>query len=53
MINFFNKYRDIAVDLGVNWNEYWDFLGDFANFSTEDGLQKLDDHLKHQYKVVC
>lgn len=44
--------RDLAADQGISWNEYWEFLGDFANFRTEQGLQKLEVFLKDKYKKV-
>lgn len=44
--------RDLAADQGISWNEYWEFLGDFANFRTEQGLQKLEVFLKDKYKKL-
>lgn len=44
--------RELAADQGISWNEYWEFLGDFANFRTERGLQKLEVFLKDKYKKV-
>ncbi|XP_042883967.1 uncharacterized protein LOC122260656 isoform X2 [Penaeus japonicus] len=44
--------RELAADKGISWNEYWEFLGDFANFRTEQGLQKLEVFLKEKYKKL-
>lgn len=32
----------------VPWCEYWDFLEASVNLETEEGLQKLEDHLSHK-----
>ncbi|KAK7056573.1 ankyrin repeats protein [Halocaridina rubra] len=44
--------RELASSSGCNWNEYWDFLGEFANFSTDKGLGKLERHLKQKYQKL-
>ncbi|XP_046556962.1 uncharacterized protein LOC124266202 [Haliotis rubra] len=32
----------------IPWLEYWEFLDEFVDFSTNEGLQKLEDHFKKQ-----
>ncbi|XP_076060237.1 ankyrin repeat and LEM domain-containing protein 2 [Oratosquilla oratoria] len=41
--------RNLAVDMNVVWSEYWDFLGEFVNLSTPEGLMKLDNYLKENF----
>ena len=48
----FLLHRKLAKDLDVPWTEYWQFLDAFADFSTQDGLQKLDQHLSKQQAVL-
>ena len=36
----------MAHDMGVTWNEYWDFLDCFTDLSTTDGLHKLEAYLR-------
>lgn len=40
--------RKLARELRVPWSEYWQFLDAFADFSTPEGLQKLEEHLNKQ-----
>uniref|UniRef100_A0A8C7C0G6 Ankyrin repeat and LEM domain-containing protein 2 n=1 Tax=Neovison vison TaxID=452646 RepID=A0A8C7C0G6_NEOVI len=40
--------RELARELGYPWVEYWDFLGCFVDLSSQEGLQKLEDYLRHQ-----
>ncbi|KAL8583378.1 hypothetical protein ACOMHN_035360 [Nucella lapillus] len=40
--------RKLAKELKVPWTEYWQFLDVFADFSTQDGLRKLEQHLVKQ-----
>lgn len=41
--------RSAAKDMKIGFSEYWDFLDDFADFSTKTGLQKLEDFLSVKY----
>ena len=34
----------------VPWSEFWPFLDEFANFSSDQGLQKLETYLQEQSK---
>ncbi|XP_014400849.1 PREDICTED: ankyrin repeat and LEM domain-containing protein 2 isoform X1 [Myotis brandtii] len=40
--------RHLAHELGYPWVEYWDFLGCFADLSSQEGLQKLEEYLAQQ-----
>ena len=42
--------RGVAKQMGVPWSEYWPFLGEFHDLTSEDGLRALERHLaiKHQ-----
>lgn len=40
--------RELAKEMHVPWSEYWDFLDASVNLDTEEGLQKLEDHLSHK-----
>lgn len=44
--------RDLAQTSGYNWSEYWDFLGGFTNLTSEDGLAKLERHLRQKFKQL-
>ncbi|XP_071540750.1 ankyrin repeat and LEM domain-containing protein 2 homolog [Panulirus ornatus] len=44
--------RELAANKGFGWNEYWNFLGDFTNFTTDEGLLKLEDYLRKKYKQL-
>lgn len=37
--------RDIAHNMGVSWNEYWDFLGCYCDLSQPESLDKLEQYL--------
>lgn len=41
--------KTICEQQKIPFREYWDFLGDFADFSTQSGLSKLDHHLQAQH----
>ncbi|CAD5114872.1 DgyrCDS3905 [Dimorphilus gyrociliatus] len=41
--------RSAAKDMKIGFSEYWEFLDDFADFSTIEGLQKLEDFLSVKY----
>ena len=45
-------FRNKARECGISWEEYWDFLDDFADLTTLDGLQKLEMYLKDRQKQV-
>ncbi|XP_071950442.1 ankyrin repeat and LEM domain-containing protein 2-like isoform X2 [Antedon mediterranea] len=47
--------RNIAQSMSVPWSEYWEFLDKFADFSTDEGLQLLENYLKHRncIKTSC
>ncbi|CAK9809848.1 Ankyrin repeat and LEM domain-containing protein 2 [Anthophora quadrimaculata] len=42
--------RDLAEEYQVSWKEYWQFLNDFADFRTTEGLQKLEEYLEHTFQ---
>ncbi|XP_045601444.2 ankyrin repeat and LEM domain-containing protein 2 homolog [Procambarus clarkii] len=44
--------RKLAAEKDVGWNEYWDFLGEFANLATDEGLLKLETYLKQKFKQL-
>lgn len=37
--------RDLAKEMNVSWCEYWDFLNASVDLTTDEGLQKLENHL--------
>ncbi|XP_076302481.1 ankyrin repeat and LEM domain-containing protein 2 [Lasioglossum baleicum] len=41
--------RDLAEEYHVPWKEFWQFLDDFADFRTSEGLAKLDKYLEHKF----
>uniref|UniRef100_A0A8C5PA20 Ankyrin repeat and LEM domain-containing protein 2 n=1 Tax=Leptobrachium leishanense TaxID=445787 RepID=A0A8C5PA20_9ANUR len=40
--------RELAHELVVPWLEYWDFLGGFADLSSQEGLPKLEEYLSNK-----
>ncbi|XP_052567588.1 ankyrin repeat and LEM domain-containing protein 2 homolog [Culex pipiens pallens] len=44
--------RNLAEDHAVGWNEYWAFLGTFADLRNNEGLAKLEDFLKKRREKV-
>lgn len=36
--------RNIAHDLKVPWSEYWKFLDEFCDLSSDEGLEKLEKY---------
>lgn len=43
---YFPVYRMLAKEEGIQWSEYWDFLEDYIDLSSPDGLRMLDDYLE-------
>ena len=37
--------RHLAYQDKTQWSEYWEFLGEFCDFSKPDGLEKLERYL--------
>lgn len=46
-------HRKLARELHVPWTEYWQFLDAFADFSTQEGLHKLEEHLNKQRALLA
>ncbi|EDS45555.1 conserved hypothetical protein [Culex quinquefasciatus] len=44
--------RNLAEDHAVGWNEYWAFLGTFADLRNNEGLAKLEEFLKKRREKV-
>ena len=38
--------------MNIKWAEYWDFLECYADLSTEEGLQKLDNYLANMAETA-
>jgi len=36
---------DIARKVGSDWKEFWPFLGDYVNLTSQEGLLRLEDYL--------
>ena len=45
MCNLFDIVRELAHYGKIPWVEYWNFLGCYADLSTPQGLEKLEDYL--------
>ena len=39
--------------MNIPWVEYWDFLQTYADLSTEDGLDLLEEYLQKQSLALC
>uniref|UniRef100_A0A1Q3EZQ9 ANKLE2 third alpha/beta domain-containing protein n=1 Tax=Culex tarsalis TaxID=7177 RepID=A0A1Q3EZQ9_CULTA len=44
--------RNLAEDHAVGWNEYWAFLGTFADLRNAEGLAKLEEYLRKRREKV-
>ncbi|KAK2160893.1 hypothetical protein LSH36_125g01050 [Paralvinella palmiformis] len=44
--------RNVAHTMGIAWSEYWDFLGCYADFSSEEGLEKLENYLRERSDCI-
>ncbi|XP_038055658.1 ankyrin repeat and LEM domain-containing protein 2-like [Patiria miniata] len=44
--------REIASKMQVSWAEYWNFMDVFADFSSAEGLQKLEDYLAERRTTI-
>ena len=50
---YLTSYRDLAHTGRVAWTEYWNFLGCYADLSSSQGLEKLEEYLeKKKEKVI-
>ena len=45
LCNLFDFVRELAHNGKIPWVEYWNFLGCYADLSTPQGLEKLEDYL--------
>ncbi|KAG1712234.1 Ankyrin repeat and LEM domain-containing protein 2 [Nymphon striatum] len=43
--------RNIAKEEDVPWTEYWSFLSCYCDLASNEGLAKLEAHLKHNFEV--
>ncbi|KAG1712235.1 Ankyrin repeat and LEM domain-containing protein 2 [Nymphon striatum] len=42
--------RNIAKEEDVPWTEYWSFLSCYCDLASNEGLAKLEAHLKHNFE---
>lgn len=42
--------RELAHEWKVAWKEYWPFLNTYTDFSTDEGLQLLEDYLRKRFR---
>ncbi|XP_078494457.1 ankyrin repeat and LEM domain-containing protein 2-like [Ciona intestinalis] len=42
--------RELARRAGVPWMEFWEFIGNYADFTTKDGLKLLEEYLAERYQ---
>lgn len=40
--------RTVAYDLKVPWSEYWRFLDEFCDLSSNEGLNKLEEYFRQK-----
>ncbi|XP_069129755.1 uncharacterized protein [Argopecten irradians] len=45
--------RDLAHQMQVPWLEYWEFLQTYADLSSEDGLDLLEEYFQKQRIALC
>lgn len=45
IFDLFDIFRDLAHYGRISWTEYWNFLGCYADLSSSQGLDKLEDYL--------
>lgn len=43
--------RELAKERNVEWREYWDFLDEFIDISSVNGLQKLENYLGNLQRI--
>ncbi|CAO1399721.1 unnamed protein product [Diamesa hyperborea] len=44
--------RGLAQEQGIEWKEFWDFLGRFVDIRSDDGLQCFENYLKQKEKIL-
>lgn len=44
--------RELAKERNVEWREYWDFLNEFVDISSNNGLQKLENYLAKLQLII-
>lgn len=43
--------RGLAQEQGIEWKEFWDFLGRFVDIRSDDGLHCFESYLKKKEKI--